>query len=107
MGTPVFAALCRFYFSAVAVSQELCPVTNSQNGIFSPYLRQVGLESLAVVYRERTTRQYDAFDVLIVIREFIIRQYLAVDIELPHTAAYELRSLRAEIENDDFFLHIC
>jgi hypothetical protein len=31
--------------------------------------------------------------------------YLTIDIELPNPARYELSELRAEVKNEDFFLH--
>ena len=47
----------------------------------------------------------DAFYAAVDFREMIKRVYLAVDIELPDTARDKLGELRAEVKNQDFFLH--
>ena len=42
---------------------------------------------------------------MIVLGELVVRKNLAKGIQLTHTAANELRGLRAEIEDDNLLLH--
>ena len=50
VGTTVLTRTCRFYFSAIRISHKLCTIANAQNRIFTPYLAQVYLECIFVIY---------------------------------------------------------
>ena len=56
-------------------------------------------------YRVGASGKYNAFYVAVNLRKIIEGVDLAVNIELPDTARYKLGELRAEVKNEDFFLH--
>ena len=107
VGTSVFACTSRFNLTAVAVRDELGAVADTQNGILATQLAQVHLKSALVVDGERAAREDDSLHTVVALRELVVGHNLTVNIQFADAAADELRSLRSEIENDDFFLHIC
>ena len=68
-------------------------------------LFEIEVWRVILAHRIRTARKYDTFYSAVNFRNMIKGVDLAVNIELPDTARYQLRKLRAEVKNEDFFLH--
>ena len=107
MGAAIFACAGRLHLSAVGVGNELGAVADTQDGVLAAQLAQVYLERAFVVHGERAAREDDSLYAVISLRKLVVGHNLTVNIQFADAAADELRGLRAEIENDDFFLHIC
>ena len=101
---PVLAALGAFHASAVSVRHVLCAVADAENGEASANAAKIYLESLGVVHAVRRTGENDTDDGVIIVRKLVVGQDFAEGVEFAHAAAYELRGLRTEIEDNDFLL---
>lgn len=66
---------------------------------------KLGAEGFLVVNREWRAREDDTDYGGVIVGELVVGNNFAILAELAHTTAYELRSLRTEVENDYFFLH--
>ena len=106
MGTSILTRAGRLYRASIAVSDELRPVTNAQDGILAADAAQVYLKSARVVHREGATGQDDPFHAIIVFRKFVVGNNFTIDIQFANAPSDELRGLRTEVENDNLFLHI-
>ena len=101
---PVLAALGTFHASAVSVRHVLCAVADAEDRQASANAAKIHLESLGVVHAVRRTGENDTDDGVIIVRKLVVGQDFAEGVQFAHAAAYELRGLRTEIEDNDFLL---
>ena len=103
--TAVLAARRRLHLAAEGRGEELCPVADAQQRQPALDGREVGVGSLLVAHRVGAARENHAPHRRVERRNLVEGVNLAVNIQLAHTPRNELRVLRAEVENQDFFLH--
>ncbi len=106
MRTPIFTRTGRLYFPTVSIRHKLCAIANSQYRIFTTNLTQIYFESIFIINRKRASGKDNSFDCCIFFRKFVIRNNFAIRVQLAYTTSNKLRSLRTEIKNYYFFLHI-
>ncbi len=87
------------------MGDRLCAITNAQDRQLAMVFFKVEPGGVLLPYRIWTAGKNDAFYAAVNFRKMIERMDLAVDVELPDTARYQLGKLRAEVKNEDFFLH--
>ena len=106
MCTTILTRTSRFYFPAIGIGHKLRTVANTQNRIFTPYLAQIYLERAFIIYRERTSGKNHTFYTFISFGKFVVGNNFTIRIQLAYTTTDKLRSLRPEIKDYYFFLHI-
>ena len=104
--TAVLAARRRVHLAAESVGEVLCAVADAQQR--KPPLdgRQIGIRGMLVPHRIGTAREDHPPHRSVYGRYLVEGVDLAIDVQLAHTPRDELRVLRTEVENQDFF-HIC
>ena len=106
MGTAILSGIGLLHLTAQGVCHKLSAIANAQHGQLAQELPQVYLESLGIMHGVRRAAQDDSYHRGVVLGELVVRKNLAERIQLAHSATYELRGLRTEIENDNLLLHV-
>ena len=103
--TAVLAAGSGLHLAAEGVRKVLRAVADAQQRQPAPDRRKIGRRSLGIAHREGAARENHAPHRRVDRRNPVEGVDLAIDVQLAHTPRDELRVLRPEVENDDFFLH--
>ena len=104
--TAVLAAGRRLHLAAEGRCEELCAVADPQQGQFALDGRKVGGRGMLVPHGEGTAREDHAPHRSIRHRNLVEGVDLAIDIQFAYAPCDELRILRPEVENQDFFHNI-
>src|SRR3569833_1339084 len=105
VGATIFAGAGWLYLAAMEMSNVLCAITNAEYGQLAVVFLKIKSRWIFLPYRMGTTRKDNAFYSFVWFGKMIEWVDLAVNVELPDTARYELGKLRAKVKNEDFFLH--
>jgi len=105
VGTPILASAGRFYLAPVGIADILCAIADAKHRVLADDAAQIGLERLRVVHGIRTAAENHSNDRGVIMGKLVVGNDLAEGVQLAHTAADELRGLRAEIKDDDLLLH--
>ena len=103
--TAVLAAGSGLHLAAEGMRKVLRAVADAQQRQPAPDRRKIGRRSLGIAHREGAARENHAPHRRVDRRNPVEGVDLAIDVQLAHTPRDELRVLRPEVENDDFFLH--
>ena len=105
-GAAVFTAGGGLHLAAEGRCEELRAVADAQQGQFALNGRKIGCRSVLVPYGEGTARQNHTPHRSVERRNLVEGVDFAIDAQLAHTPRDELRVLRTEVENQDFFHNI-
>ena len=101
--TAVFAAGRGLHLAAESRGEELRAVADAQQRQFALDGRKVGSRGLCVPHGEGTARKNHAPHRRVYRRNFVEGVDFAIDVQFADTACDQLRVLRSEVENEDFF----
>ena len=101
--TAVFAAGRGLHLAAESRGEELRAVADAQQRQFALDGRKVGSRGLCVPHGEGTARKNHAPHRRVYRRNFVEGVDFAIDVQFADTACDQLRVLRSEVENQDFF----
>ena len=105
-GAAIFAAGGGLHLAAEGRCEELRAVADAQQGQFALNGRKIGCRSVLVPYGEGAARQNHTPHRSVERRNLVEGVDFAIDAQLAHTPRDELRVLRTEVENQDFFHNI-
>ena len=95
--TAVFTRSCALYFAAVAVTNQLCTIADTQYRQTPADAAQVHMKGILLIDAQGRTAQNHAYHVLVVLRILVVRQYLAEGVQLADATTYQLCGLAAEV----------
>ncbi len=87
------------------MSHQLRSIADAENWILAPEAVEGDAERFLVVDRERRSRQDHTDHRWIVGRKFVVGNDFTISGEFAHATTDELGCLRAEVKDNDFFLH--
>jgi hypothetical protein len=93
------------YLATVKMGNMLRAIANTQYGQSAVELCKIKMRRVLLPNRIGTAGKDKALYAAVNFGKMIEWVDLAVNIELPDTARYELGKLRAKVKNKDFFLH--
>ncbi len=106
VGASVLARVGLLHPSAIGVGNELRSVANAEHGDFPDKLREIDLEGVGVVHREGRPAENHADDALVAHGKLVVRKDFAERVEFADATGNQLRGLAAEVEDDDFLVHL-
>ena len=103
--TAVFAAGRGLHLAAESRGEELRAIADAQQRQLALDGRKIGSRSLRIPHGEGAARENHTPHRRVERRDFVEGVNFAIDIQFAHASRNELRVLRSEVENENFFLH--
>ena len=87
------------------VRDELSAIADAQQRHLPFDVRQIDNGGFLIAHRERAAAENHALDILANGRNLVVRMDFTIDVQLAQAATDELGHLRAEVKDENHFLH--